>query len=1193
MILSKLTANGFKSFADKTEFRFGPGITCIVGPNGCGKSNVVDAIKWVLGEQSAKSLRGKQMMDVIFNGSTARKSAGMAQIDLTFDNTDGTLPTDQTEVVVSRRLYRSGESDYLLNKQSCRLKDIRELFLDTGIGVNAYSLIEQGRVDVLLQANPADRRMIFEEAAGISKYKLRKKEAKHRLERVNQNLLRVQDIVEEIEKRLRSVKLAAGKARNYQTYTQRLRELRSRYALSEYHGLRTTQDELDRETADLSDDATRLRTGISNNEAKTSEANVRITDLEQEVSTAENRLLTVQSERSAQQERIAASQRRVSDQTDLLNRSRERLAGFDEQVASLAGRLDEQTRAAEMIGGNLARVQDELAALQESDRACLHELNASQARLEDEKAGIFDLLRRTSQLRNEIQGLNLQHESLTKQKAQLDERDAAIATELAESLSRQQQLRTRLEEIDTLIAEQTEKLEETKTKAAAAADRRAALSDEHAAAKEYRSGLQSRRELLDEMNRRHEGLLAGAREILERRDADESGRTFSYVRGAVGELFEADVAHASMVEASLGNYQKYLVVDSRDRLLVDRETLAELSGRVQAFCLDCIAPAIGGPDLSGQEGFIANLLDWVRYPDDYVQLARRLFGRTCVVESLEHAKRLAETDPGARFITMEGIIWESDGRVELGSLGSDTGLISRRSELRELSKELDEVEQRIADLAEKREQSESDVSHLEAVQQDLRSAVYEANTQRVETQTQLSSVEESVRQLSEERPLIASEVAVLVARVQEMQSKEAASQETLSQLEHRSSEGKQAVEELQREIEGLSARHDEIAEDLTSARVRVGELTQQRSSVAEAIRDLQAAQIQLQSDRDKAARDVVETQERIGQSEVQIETARGKLAGLTQENEALTHQSMSLRGERDDLRTAVEQYTNEVRNLRSDLEQVEANLHERQIKLQEIRVRREDMVARIADELSVDLEEQYETYEPDEAEDWPAIEAEIEALRLKIERLGNVNLDAINEQAELEKRLEFLSGQLEDLRSSEQQLETLIDTLNRESEQRFVDTFQAVQGHFSVLFKKLFGGGRAEVTLMDPTDVLECGIEIMARPPGKELQSISLLSGGEKTMTAIALLLAVMRSRPSPFVLLDEVDAALDEANNIRFNHVVREFVKDSQFLIITHAKRTMNIADVLYGITMQEAGVSKRVSVRFENDQRTQPAVA
>jgi chromosome segregation protein len=433
---------------------------------------------------------------------------------------------------------------------------------------------------------------------------------------------------------------------------------------------------------------------------------------------------------------------------------------------------------------------------------------------------------------------------------------------------------------------------------------------------------------------------------------------------------------------------------------------------------------------------------------------------------------------------------------------------------------------------------------------------------------------------------------MLVQSLTQMQERGAASKEALVQLEARSTEGERTVSELTARLESLAGQRQQLAEKITASRVRAGELAQRRSSVAEAMRELHTARIQIEADRDKAQRDVAEAQERIEQSQRQMEGARQLLEQLTRDHADLTQQSRSLREERDGLRASLDQLAADARLLRSELEKVEADLHERQIKLQEIRVRTEDLVSRIAEELSVNLAEQYATYTPETEENWPAVEEEINDLRAKLERLGNVNLDAIDEQAELEKRQSFLGTQLADLRTSEKQLVELIERLNVESQQRFLDTFQSVAEHFSALFKKLFGGGKAELTLMDAADVLECGIEIMARPPGKEPQSISLLSGGEKTLTAIALLMAVFRSRPSPFVLMDEVDAALDEANNNRFNHVVQEFVKLSQFIVITHSKRTMSIADVMYGITMQEAGVSKRVSVRFEDDQK-QPAVA
>jgi len=1191
MILKKLTAVGFKSFADKMELDFGSGITCIVGPNGCGKSNVVDAIKWVLGEQSAKSLRGKQMMDVIFNGSGGRKPANMVQVDLTFDNTDHTLPTDQTEVVVSRRLYRSGESEYLMNKQVCRLKDVRELFLDTGIGVDAYSVIEQGRVDSLLQANPLDRRTIFEEAAGINKYKARKKEAVRRLERVDQNLLRLQDIVDEVDKRLRSVKLAAGKARNYQTYAQRLRELRSRYALAEYCRHRDAGDALDREVAGLTDQSTQYRTDLAAAEARASEANVGIVDGDREITQTDGRLLTAQSQLAAGEERKTAATKRIEDQSALLDRSRERLAAFDEQMASIAARMTEQREAADAIEATLKTVRDESADRQSRDHTLATSLNDARRQLEEAKAGIIDLLRRGSQLNNEISSLDIHQNSLNAEKGKLDARDAAVAAELAEALAKQSDLQTRLANFEQLIREQTAQLDDTTTKLAAVAADRAKLLDQHAAAKEYRSGLESRRQLLEELDRTHEGLMAGARDILAKREADTTGTTFGYVRGALGELFETDMAHAGIVEAVLGETQQFLVADTRDALLGDREALAEVGGRIQSFCLDSVPPAIGGPDLTTQEGCIARVLDWVRYPAECERLARHLLGRTYAVASSDYARQLSTIDPGARFVTLDGVVFEPDGRIGVGALGSGPGMISRRSELRELARNLAEVDERIVYLKTQMERTLSEATTLEAQQKEVRDSLHKSQNDRVSVQAQLAGVDSSVKRLADERPLIASEVSIVVRRLEEARTRQAASREALTGIEQRSAESERVVEGLTTRITALEEERSTLIETITQLKVRIGELTQQRNASVEAIATLDASRIALEADRDKAMRDVQEAQERIEASRRQIEQVVGEIERLTAECAELTSRAAALRDQRDALRHEVENLGADMRRLRSEIESVDAQCHERQVKLHEERVRQEDLATRVAQELSVDLVAQAEGYVAEENQDWPAVEAEIEELRAKIERLGNVNLDAITEQEELEKRSEFLSTQLKDLRDSQAQLNELIERLNVESRERFIQTFAAVQEQFSGLFKRLFGGGKAELVLQDPNDVLECGIDIVARPPGKEPQSISLLSGGERTMTAIALLMAVFKSRPSPFVLMDEVDAALDEANNVRFNHVVQDFATGSQFIVITHSKRTMAIADVMYGITMQEAGVSKRVSVRFDDERPAESA--
>ncbi|MDO8629989.1 MAG: AAA family ATPase, partial [Phycisphaerales bacterium] len=559
MQLKRVTVCGFKSFADKVDFEFGPGVTCIVGPNGCGKSNVVDAFKWVLGEQSARSLRGRQMGDMIFNGSTTRKSSSVAQVDLVFDNADRSIPLDQPEVTVSRKLYRSGESEYLINGTLARLKDIREMFLDTGIGVDAYSVIEQGRVDQLLQSSPVDRRVIFEEAAGISRYKARKREAERKLERTNQNLLRVADVIEELEKRLRSVKLQAGRARSYVEYQTRLNELRSSFALAEYHRFSEELERLGREAQGCSDRVTALRTDIDRKEAEESEVTLRLDRLAQEIGQADNQLVRVRANIAAQEERTEAARKRIDEQQAQQTRASDRLEADTRRIEGGRRDLDEVQDSAQALQQQTHELRARIEELNRQDSELARELTQCQAILEDEKAGIIDLLRRSAHTHNEIVRLNTHRESLIGQKGRLSVRDAQIATELEVSLEQKAQFGRRLREVESLIAEETRRLEEKKQEAARVNAVRQGLVEELAHAKERRSALKSRRELLTDLQRKMDGVGAGVRRVLDavRRggEDDPGGRPnaapYAKVIGLLADIFETDIEHAAVIEAAL------------------------------------------------------------------------------------------------------------------------------------------------------------------------------------------------------------------------------------------------------------------------------------------------------------------------------------------------------------------------------------------------------------------------------------------------------------------------------------------------------------------------------------------------------------------------------------------------------------------------------------------------------------------
>ena len=1199
MFLKSLSCHGFKSFADKTDFDFLRGVTCIVGPNGCGKSNVVDAIKWVLGEQSARSLRGRQMLDVIFNGSGTRRSSGMAQVDLVFDNTDHSLPCDQTEVTVSRRLYRSGESEYLLNNQTCRLKDIRELFLDTGVGVDAYSIIEQGKVDLLLQANPYERRLIFEEAAGISRYKARKREATRKLERVEQNLVRLADIVEEVEKRLRSVKYQAGKARSYQGYAGRLRELRASFSLAEYHRLTERDGDLTLRITGATDRATALRTEINRAEADSARHDGEILRLDGEIRDVEQQLLTLMAEVTANQERIAQSRQRVEDQAKARARAQSRLFAEQRRVAGLAEQITAETRAADEIEAELRAKQEQVDALHRQDQEMSRELAALQAQLDDEKAGIIELLRRSANLHNDISRLDVHRENLQLQKGRLTARDAVIRQELASLLEQKARIETRAEEIQQLLAAEMQRLEEKKAEARRLDATRAEVDSELSAAKEQRSGLNSRKQLLADLEKRYEGVDAGVREVLERRAADPEARAFAYVRGMVADLISADVTNAAVIEAALGGVDQYLVVSEAAPFLADAEMLDGLAGRVHAFCLDRLAPVVNDRDFSDQPGFVANAIDLVQFPEDAERLARHLLCKTVIVETLNDALRLADLIPsGHRFVTRAGQVLEADGRITLGPIGSRTGLISRKSELRGIDHQIEEIEQHIVVLTDRRARMSAEAEHLDSVQQDLRTAIYEARTAEVETNAAMVANAEAVNRLKHEQPLIVGEVDSIERQIAEAMDRARESQETLKAIEQQNAEREAHVQRLTDRIDLLAARRTTLAERLTECRVEHGQLVQRRQSVAESLRSRREAH-RLAFEAVAGARtEAEECRHRVDQLERGILGAESRLAELFRLKEERSREVLSRRHAREGLRVEIERLAAAARQGRGELEGVESQLHAAQMECQEVRVRRDELVARVRDELQIDLAEQYAGYQHAE-QDWTAVETEIADLRQKIERLGNVNLDAIAEQKELEDREAFLTKQRDDLTISKKQLEELIERLNAESRERFQQTFEQVRMHFQELYRKLFGGGKADILLERPEDgsepdLLEAGIEIQARPPGKELQSISLLSGGEKAMTCIALLMAIFKSRPSPFTILDEVDAPLDEANNERFNRIIREFLQYSQFIIITHSKRTMSVADVMYGVTMQEAGVSKRVAVKFEDDlSETASAVA
>ncbi|MFA5554666.1 MAG: chromosome segregation protein SMC [Phycisphaerae bacterium] len=1191
MRLEKIVLNGFKSFADKIEFSFDFPLTAIVGPNGCGKSNVVDAVKWVLGEQSVKSLRSGQMSDVIFGGSSSRKPLASAEVSLFFSNTAGVLPLETDNVQITRRILRSGECEYLINNKVCRLRDVKELFMDTGVGAKAYSIIEQGQVEQLLNASKVDRRAIFEEAAGISKYKAHKKEALRKLERTEQNLLRLADILGEVEKQLRSVKNQAGKARSYLKYTERLKELQVNYSLVEYDKNHTQLTEKNTALQTIQQQFASTAAEVSRCDALMSSLSQQIVETENQVNKTDNNLVSVRSKIEQYLQKIEFLKARIDELGIRKQNASDRVEKLRETKNLYAKDLEnyknEQSQCVKLLAEKNAELEQVKSQIQQLGSDCA----ALDAELEDEKSGIIDIVRTTAQLHNELQSISNYRNNLSSQKERLNGRANVTQQELEKLLTEKAQYDARFADVQNNLNELTQGLEVQKKKSEKASQLIESDNNRLSRTREALSALNSELGILKDMETRREGLNNSVKEILENR------HNISYVEGILADVIAADVNYAAAVEACLEGKTDSLVVSDSKTLISDGERLKNLQGRVSFICLDKIEPFCDQIDLSELSQITTRLVEFVNYQGKYAPLVWMLLGKTLVVDSIDSALELASKLPNQyQFVTRTGELITADGTIKLGPLGKASGLISRKSRIRQLEEiianmtgETDTIKQQLVENNRTKE-------HLEKLCKDLRTAVYEANTEKTELHSKLAFYEQNIKRLRQEQPLIAGEIEMLEEQIAQSVKREYASKQRLDELETVSKQRNERIKQLEDNRKTQEAELKNANDKLTELRISMGQIQEQSKALKQTIESL-TQQLQANESARQSAQEEIQTcTEQSAQAQREILSSESAVSQLYIDKEQAQRNSSQLHEKIEELLQEQKQNEELLREKRSEQSKIDEQISQLKIELGQLEVRQHDLIERVKEELQIDLVGAYENYQTQDV-DWQQVREEINELRGKIERLGNVNIDSIAEQENLEKRQEFLSEQVTDLNSSKNQLQQLITRLNKQSRDKFVETFEQIRANFQVIFRKLFGGGKADIMFEETApasaeqpaeakDVLEAGIEIIAKPPGKETRSVSLLSGGEKTMTAIALLFAVFKTKPSPFCFLDEVDAALDEANNERFNIMIREFQKDSQFVMITHSKRTMSIADVLYGVTMQTRGVSKKISVRFDQYQ-------
>jgi len=1220
MRLAKVTIAGFKSFADGTEFCFDMPITGIVGPNGCGKSNVVDAIKWVLGERSAKSLRGDAMIDVIFAGSGSRKPVGAASVTLTFENPileaedvdesrKRLLNYDADQVDVTRRLYRDGESEYLINGAKCRLRDIKELFMDTGIGTHAYSIIEQGRVDAMLTSNPIERRMIFEEAAGVARFKARKVEASRKLERTEVNLVRVREQLENTERRLRMVRSQAAKARRFQELDARYRQVRLESALDTYHEQREQLMGLTSRIADLEIERNQLEQLLRDiEEAKQSAEIERHEISRRERELEQQRHDALAASRHAEQRRDMTSHN-LADTTRHIEQQRARLAELSERLANMQGNINEADRSIAASTERLSLMERDVAELTALRAAQDNAFIEAEQRCEQARETLARLSDEQSRLKAAITVLESRQSSLTEQADKLRVREEQVRAELARAEQASDELEHRIQQARVSTDELASQLQSFAQASAALGDRQASLTGKLIDLRQQHASLASRQHLLNEMLQSREGLDESIKAVL---DAPER---FPMVRGILADAIDADYAIAPLVEAVLGHHLKLLLVDSAQAAMVLNELRGESSGRLAVVARNwtCGGPAWNGladpaqtvqterqpVSLVAAPQGATPILELVEIAAHARPVLERLLTSTFVVEDMATALTLSASAPAPmRFVTRRGEVVEPDGRMALGKSGavSHDGWLSRRAELRELAARLAELEAVIHEVDDELRSTQSESAETRSRQEAISSQLSRARHQVVELQYSLEQREDETSRLQRELTGVSSQQRELGARQSDIaREMESLNQRTssmrgeLTQAEQSFADARQAQQVASQNVQALNER-------LVAARIELGQVNEKleaaRRERRHIERSLEEAGEQVSVERDQLNRRLSQ----IEQFEAVIEQAAEEIRVMTARAEELGSAIASLESDRSAATERVEQTAEKLHGARTRATQLDRDSHALELSRRELEIKRENLEQRVLEELEVELSVAYLPYRSSRDEegfqpiDRDALQAEVDGLKEDIRRLGNVNLDAIAEESLLEERNVDLINQVRDIDEAKQQLVTLIEQLETTSRERFEQVFNDIRAAFAGpdgMFRRLFGGGSADVMLLPDEngqiDMLEAGIEIRAKPPGKEPRIISQLSGGEKAMTAVALLMAIFKTKPSPFCILDEVDAALDDANVERFCNVLKLFLDKSHFIVITHHKRTMQACDQLYGVTMQERGVSKRVSVKVE----------
>lgn len=1180
MYLKRIEIAGFKSFADRTKIEFEEGVTAVIGPNGSGKSNITEAIRWVLGEQSAKSLRGGKMPDIIFAGSESRKQLNIAEVTVVLDNTDNYLPLGFSEVSVTRRYRRTGESDFFINKKACRLKDIQDLFMDSGLGKESFSIISQGKVEAIFASKPEDRRGIFEEAAGVLKYKQRKRKAEQKLFETEDNLSRVQDIIYELEDQLTPLAAQSEAAKEFLALKKELTATDVSLTVAKIKQTRDSWESAKTDFEELSKTVEEKSRFIQQTEQQLGTLREKRGSLDEQLETGQQQLL-----------HLSEALKQAEGQKALLS---ERSKNTQKTSAEYRETLNEQRKKKDDAQANLQEVQTQQAdkqtekvALEEKIQQLTNEAEkykkSPKELLEDLRGTYVELMQESANVSNELKYLERQYTQETAKNQQSVTRFEALRDQLEELTEQQSAAQTKTKTLEAQLTEEQENYRRLAEEKNAAQQQ---LQKEQQLMYDMMSQVQqarARQKSLQEIQENYSGFYQGVRSVLQHKEQ------LSGIVGAVAELIEVPEKYTLAIETALGASAQHIIVENENDARQGITFLKkQRSGRGTFLPLTTIKPRSLGAHhyqaIKDVDGFLGVASELVSFSENVAPVMQNLLGAIVIARDLDSANLLArQLRYQVRIVSLDGDVMNAGGSMTGGATkqGNRGNLFNQGHELAEWTKRYEEINQAL-------QAKEAFVRDLQAKIADQTESLETLRTQGEQTRLAYQEAQSSEERVATELTRLQKEQSLFSYEAKELESFLNDYQVQKETLEFKQVELKTQQDKINQEIQQLNEESDQLEEKRAGINAELSRLQADYAVLDERLLYLERQALGFEEQINELTNQIVNLENQLlalssdsSDHEESEESLTQRLTELATAREHLQEQLAVWKEMRQSLQQQVDQADSELTEANREQKQLLARQSQADVQKNRYELKLDNALAYLQEEYSL-------TFEGAEAQADPEIDqqvaqTEVSHLKQAIEKLGPVNLNAIEQYQQVEERYDFLTTQRDDLLSAKEQLFETMDEMDDEVKTRFFTTFQAIREKFNVVFPNMFGGGRAELVLTDPDDLLNTGIEIEAQPPGKKLQSLSLLSGGERALTAIALLFSIIQVRPVPFCVLDEVEAALDEANVARFGRYLSAFQNDTQFIVVTHRKGTMEAADVLYGVTMQESGVSKIISVRLE----------